>query len=172
MRFWIWIWIQPVSTGFRSNQSGKPLPEVGGLTGAVSFVNPGHDPQATTIGDAGQVDLLACPWILSKCVPHVVTLCCLTLATCLDVDIYNLLTVLCFPASNNKHNKPTMPPISNVFHKLPSPFHQLITAGQTCINRCRMQRSNHSWRTLYLNEDRDINATFHTQHREMSKELQ
>ena len=28
------------STGFRSNRSGKPLPEVGGLTGPVGFVNP------------------------------------------------------------------------------------------------------------------------------------
>ena len=29
------------STGFRSNRSGKPLPEGGGLTGPVGFVNPG-----------------------------------------------------------------------------------------------------------------------------------
>ena len=28
------------STGFRSNRSGKPLPEVGSLTGPVGFVNP------------------------------------------------------------------------------------------------------------------------------------
>ena len=29
------------STGFRSNRSGKPLPEGGGLTGPVGLVNPG-----------------------------------------------------------------------------------------------------------------------------------
>ena len=30
------------STGFRSNRSDKPLPEGGGLTGPVGFVNPGQ----------------------------------------------------------------------------------------------------------------------------------
>ena len=44
MCFWIWIWIQPVSTGFRSNRSGKPLPEGGGLTGSVGIINPDHIP--------------------------------------------------------------------------------------------------------------------------------
>ena len=29
------------STGFRSNRSGKPLPEGGGLTGPVGIINPG-----------------------------------------------------------------------------------------------------------------------------------
>ena len=29
------------STGFRSNRSGKPLPEAGGLTGPVGKINPG-----------------------------------------------------------------------------------------------------------------------------------
>jgi len=47
MRFWIWIWIQPISTGFRSNQSGKPLPEGGGLTGPVGIVNPGNTSSVT-----------------------------------------------------------------------------------------------------------------------------
>ena len=28
------------STGFRSNRSGKPLPEGGGLTGPVGIINP------------------------------------------------------------------------------------------------------------------------------------
>ena len=49
MRFWIWIWIQPVSTGFRSNRSGKPLPEGNGLTGPVGIVNPRHRTSGTTI---------------------------------------------------------------------------------------------------------------------------
>ena len=31
------------STGFLSNRSGKPLPEGGGLTGPVGFVNPDHE---------------------------------------------------------------------------------------------------------------------------------
>ena len=37
MCFWIWIWIQPVSTGYRSNRSGKPVPEDGGYAGPVGF---------------------------------------------------------------------------------------------------------------------------------------
>ena len=41
MQFWIWIWIQTISTGFRSNRSGKPLPEGSGLTGPVGIINPG-----------------------------------------------------------------------------------------------------------------------------------
>jgi len=47
MWFWVWMWIQPVSTGFRSNQSGKPLPEGGGLTGPVGIVNPGNTSSVT-----------------------------------------------------------------------------------------------------------------------------
>ena len=31
------------STGFRSNRSGKPIPEGGGLTGPVGIINPGSD---------------------------------------------------------------------------------------------------------------------------------
>jgi len=37
------------STSFRSNRSGKPLPEVGGLTGPVGFVNPAQDQGITCI---------------------------------------------------------------------------------------------------------------------------
>ena len=31
----------PPVSGFRSNRSGKPLPEGGGLTGPIGIVNPG-----------------------------------------------------------------------------------------------------------------------------------
>ena len=37
------------SNSFRSNRSGKPLPEVGSLTGLVGFVNPAQDQGITCI---------------------------------------------------------------------------------------------------------------------------
>ena len=49
---------------------------------------------------------------------------------------------------SNKHNKPTMPLYLNLEKKKEtrkSPFHQLIAAGQTGTNRCRMQSRAVEW---------------------------
>ena len=52
------------STGFRSNRSGKLLPEGGGLTGPVGFVNPGIG--LITMDHAGLVLLTA--WkVIQRC---------------------------------------------------------------------------------------------------------